>query len=95
MTIAWASLHLSAWYHGSDRETAIRHLIQGFGALNDTSISDGGCRLGDDGYFCDHARDVIQALRAMLNLDCGRFDCGTLDGLLLDLASAAGLEIEG
>jgi hypothetical protein len=41
-----------------------------------------------------HAADMVRAFRAMLNFDCGRFDCGTLDKLISDIAQAASIEVD-
>lgn len=48
-------------------------------------------RLGDDGYYYEHIKALFRAARAYLNFSVGRFDCGTLDRLILDLAGMAGL----
>jgi hypothetical protein len=50
--------------------------------------------LGQDGYFHEHAADLIKAMHAYLNFDVGRLDCGTLDRLICELAAKAGVGID-
>ena len=77
-------------------EAGIWALINAFATLADgyAAQTEGERLLGQDGYFREHARDLVAAMRAYLNFDVGRFDCGTLDRLILDLAAAAGVELE-
>jgi hypothetical protein len=93
----WYARHCAAWrYPATPAEKGIRHLIHGFAFLVDQAAcdSDGETLLGNDGYFHEHAKDMVLAMLAYLNFECGRFDCGSLDKLIRQLAAAAGVELE-
>jgi hypothetical protein len=94
----WKYRHYEAWFYGGSnkREHAIRHLIESFALLADSyaAETEGERTLGQDGYFHEHARDMIDAMLALLNFDIGRFDGGTLDRLIRKLAETAGVELE-
>lgn len=75
-------------------EKGIWTLICGFAELADGYATQCEVPLGQDGYYHDHALGMIEAMRAYLNFDVGRFDCGTLDRLIRDLAKAAGVELD-
>lgn len=88
----WIDAHEAAWRAPrAGGERAIKSLIEGYAALADASFSTHGILLGDDGFYCEYAVNLIDAMRAALNLDVGRFDCGTLDRLLCRLATASGV----
>lgn len=92
--LCWRSRHEDAWIAPRPGpERAIKSLISGFADLADASEA-GGQLLGEDGYFGEHAKDMIQAMLAALNLDMGRLDCGSLDTLIRQLAKASGVELE-
>lgn len=93
----WKRRHADACaYPRKGTEQGLWSLITGFAALADgyAAQTEGERLLGQDGYFWEHARAMIDAMRFYLNYDCGRFDCGTLDRLICELAKAAGVELE-
>jgi hypothetical protein len=91
----WSNRHIQACVDPRANEAGIWALINAFAALADGYFATShGSLLGQDGYFADHAVDLVKAMRAYLNFDVGRFDCGTLDRLILDLAQMAGVELE-
>lgn len=93
----WKARHYRAWNRPMlGVESGIKALLQGFAALADGyAAQTGGERLlGQDGYFWEHARDMVLAMQAYLNFDIGRFDGATLARLIHDLAKAAGVELE-
>jgi hypothetical protein len=91
----WLDAHEAAWRAPrAGGERAIKSLIDGYAALADASFSGCGILLGDDAFYCDHAVSLVDAMRAALNLDCGRLDCGTLDRLLCRLAAASGVTLD-
>lgn len=89
----WAARHQKAWDNPNATERGIKNIIKGYATLADSYASGHGMLLGEDGYFSEHARDMIQAMIAYLNFDCGRLDCGTLDRLIRELASESGVEL--
>lgn len=50
--------------------------------------------IGDDGVLGEAFKDIARGLRALLNGEAGRLDCGTLEGAMLDMCAGvkAGLE---
>ena len=50
--------------------------------------------IGNDGVLGDGLKDIIQGLRTLLNGDCGRIDCGTIDSKLCELAERNSIEID-
>lgn len=53
-----------------------------------------GCELGKDGVLGQGWLDMARGYLALLNGECGRFDCGTLDGELRSWALQFGFEEE-
>jgi hypothetical protein len=51
-----------------------------------------GYRVADDGYAGPFWLEMARAARKLLSMDIGRFDGGTLDALLYDMAETAGFE---
>lgn len=79
-------------YGRSQMEAGIVALIKGFDLLALGYRNSIGGNLGDDGYFDEHATDLLKALRAALNFDLGdRLDCGSLDSEVLRLAKEHGV----
>lgn len=90
----WFLQHRNAWHmpkRGPER--AIHSLIEGYALLADAHQTEDRT-LGQDGYFHEHAKDLIDAMRAALNFDMGRLDCGALDKLICALAKASGVELD-
>lgn len=99
----WAQYHIRAWREPRLPERAIRDMIVAFATMCDAYRGDdiqgedwepGNRELGSDGYFHEHATDMVRAIRAYPNFDCGRFDCGALDLLICRLAEDAGVTID-
>lgn len=96
----WLVRHASAWERPRNgAESGLKSLIVGYATLADLYDTDPTWdpeerrTLGGDGYFGEHAESMIQAMLAYLNFDCGRFDCGTLDRLIRELAALSGVEL--
>lgn len=87
--------HQLAWESPTLGERGLRQMIVGFAERADAYAAEtsGERTIGQDGYWHEHALAMVEALRALLNFECGRFDCGTLDRLILDVAEAAGVEV--
>lgn len=49
-------------------------------------------KIGSDGVSGDAWLDILKGIRALLNGETGRLDCGTVDGLLFDMAHYVGFE---
>lgn len=90
----WTRQHSDAWRSPRrGAESYIKGIIEAYAGLADASETN-GILLGEDGYFYEHATAMIEAMRASLNLDMGRFDCGTLDKLICALAKASGVKLD-
>jgi hypothetical protein len=86
--------HAMAWREPrKGSESFIKGMIEAYAGLADASETN-GILLGEDGYFGEHATAMIEAMRASLNIDMGRLDCGTLDSLICALAKTSGVEID-
>lgn len=102
----WALAHYAAWQGIPDgtqrnglrrvhREQAIRQAITGWANLGVTHALMYDSPIGDDGVLGEAFADMGRALRTMLNGETGRFDCGTLDSLILDIAQSCGVDLDG
>lgn len=50
--------------------------------------------IGQDGVLGDYWESIGDALRGLLNGDCGRLDCGTLDGFILRTMAGNGVSTD-
>ncbi len=48
--------------------------------------------IGDDGVLGEYWLQIGLGVRGLLNGDCGRLDCGTLDEIIVDNLNTAGFE---
>lgn len=46
----------------------------------------------DDGYACDYVIDLVRAARALLNMESGRIDCGSMDKVYCAVLKSCGVE---
>lgn len=53
-----------------------------------------GSHIGEDGVLGEHWADMLRGLRGLLNGECGRLDCGTVDAAILQLAAEHGVDLE-
>jgi hypothetical protein len=94
-TGGWQDRHHAAWFNPrKGSEVRIVRLIEALAlyAANHEHAEDGG--IGSDGYCGEYWLDMMRAARKLLSADLGRLDGGTLDGLLFDMAEAAGFKRE-
>jgi hypothetical protein len=50
-------------------------------------------KIGDDGVLGKAWEAIGVALRGLLNGECGRLDCGTLDSIILDSMKENGIDV--
>lgn len=81
---AWGKRHVAAWYGPRANELGIKRLIQALATL-----ADAWPPIGEDHYASEYWLDCARAALALLNMDLGRFDGGTLDKLIRDMAVLA------
>jgi hypothetical protein len=91
----WTSVHAQAFVVPvSKGERAMVNMVRMLAALVDASgTHDDDVKIGEDGYFHEHALDMFQAALAYLNFDMGRLDCGSLDRLIREIAKLGAVEI--
>jgi len=90
----WKERHMSAVNFPVRFEEPIVNLIKGWLIYADEHQARYESRIGDDGVLGRYWEDIGDSLRGLLNGDCGRLDCGTLDGLILNAMLEAGIETE-
>jgi hypothetical protein len=75
-------------------EVSIVNLMKATALHADNHREAYGSGIGEDGVLGDHWADIVRGIRGLLNGDCGRLDCGTLDGTLCDMLAAEGFDRE-
>jgi hypothetical protein len=94
-TTGYIGRHEQAWdLPKPGFESAIRHSLI---ALRDYACAHEitfGSSLADDQILGAAWRDMLRGLRALLNGETGRLDCGFLDGAICNLDAAAGFTDE-
>jgi hypothetical protein len=103
LTNNWGARHVAAW-EGSVREVvdrsvrlrevALKQSIIGWALIGDTHEQMFESKMGDDGFLGPEWKKIGKGLRAQLNGQCGRFDCGTLDALICNIARACGVNLD-
>ena len=94
MTEAWKQNHIKAMVEPVRFEIPISSMlraIQDYAALYRERFES---TIGNDGVLGEGLKDMIQGLRVLLNGDCGRIDCGTIDSKLCELAERHGIELD-
>jgi hypothetical protein len=90
----WQQRHTAAWNAPRLNERFHVYQIKALQALVAAS-EDIGWKIGEDGYAAEYVEDTIRNGIALLNMDTGRLDCGTLDATYRDLAEKGGIDLEG
>lgn len=88
----WGARHCAAWREPQPVEAGIVGLIQAAAVYADSHKSRFGSKVGDDGVLGDHWADILRNVRGLLNGECGRLDCGSVDGLILSMLEAEGFD---
>jgi hypothetical protein len=94
---AWKKRHVDAWNHPQkNSEIAVKQMLQGYASMadqfNEQSGNEDEGGIGRDGYFGDHARDILRAVNAYLSMGGPtRLDSGAVHRLIRDLAEASGV----
>ena len=98
----WCGRHYAAWLQSDleastpveQREIALRKLIVSWTQLGETHAALYGSPIGADGVLGAAFEQIGRGILDMLNGECGRFDCGTLDRLIRDIARACGVDFD-
>lgn len=91
----WQTRHRLAWRLPTGPERPIVAMFQAIADYGDTHELRFASTIGDDGFLGPLWFDMVKSLRGMLNGDCGRLDCGTLDRILCRFAESQGFNIDG
>ena len=83
----WGKRHVDAWTLPKGPEKPIRDMILALVEYAEEYEHRYIGKVGDDGFLGDVWAGMIRNVRAMLNGETGRLDCGTIDGLLLSIAA--------
>lgn len=89
-TIGWQDRHIAAIREPRGPEGAIIGLIAAWASYADTHKARYESGIGQDGVLGPAWQAIGENIRTLLNGECGRFDCGTLDGFLCDTLYAEG-----
>src|SRR5208283_6086371 len=87
----WQERHMEAVKHPRSFEQPMVHAIEAWLQYADEHQTRYESLIGDDGVLGDYWESMGDALRGLLNGECGRLDCGTLDSLILDAMREAGI----
>lgn len=88
---SWGRRHCEAWSHPTlDHERALRDLIAGWARYADAHRARFGGPIIDCGVLGPAWVEQGRQLLVLLNGETGRFDAGTLDGLIRDIAADHG-----
>lgn len=90
----WIDGHRLAMTMPIGFETAIVQLIHGAAKYADEHYQRHESLIGEDGILGPAWLDILKGIRTLLNGETGRLDCGTIDGLLLDMAANCGFKEE-
>lgn len=92
----WMARHIEAWQLPVfPSDIGIKKALQAFACFAEAYSSQfTESRLSDDGYFSEHARDMLKAVHAWLNIGDGvrKLDSGAISRLITQLAVASGLD---
>jgi len=82
------------YYNVNDSiEKGFKMMIEGFEIYAQAHLDEYDTPVGKDGYLCGYLEEILHGLRG-LESGCGRFDGGTLDKTLCEIAEKHGLQIE-
>jgi hypothetical protein len=89
----WGQRHYAAAF-APNRETGecVITLIHAAAHYADQHQARYESKIGDDGVLGPHWESIVRGIMGLLNGDCGRLDCGTLDKLLRDMLEAEGFD---
>ena len=90
----WRARHLEAWKHPTKfGERATKAAIEAYAYYADDYYDSFQSELGTDGYFGEHALDMLRAINASLSMGFkSRLNSGAIHGLLRQLAAMSGIE---
>lgn len=91
---SWQRRHWSAWMDPDGVERAVRDLIVALARYGNEHRAAHGAPTGNDGYIGPIFKAMLHHAIDLLNGDLRRFDGGTLDRLLREIAKENGIELD-
>src|SRR5574338_930214 len=96
-TGGWQGRHMAAIRAAvnganNDHEGSIVRMIDAWASYADAHRARYESGIGDDGVLGDEWEAMGRAIRALLNGESGRLDCGTLDAFIPDTLNAEGFD---
>lgn len=88
----WQTRHMAAIRMAHPTEAPIVGLCLSWAAYADAHRARYESGIGDDGVLGAEWEAIGSAIRGLLNGECGRLDCGTLDAFLHDTLHAEGFD---
>lgn len=88
----WQTRHVAALRSPHGPETGIALMLEGWAKYADAHRARYESGIGEDYVLGDEWETIGRSIRALLNGECGRFDCGTLDAFLSDTLHAEGFD---
>lgn len=79
----WIDRHMAAVAAPTGFEKGVVGMLRAWLKYADIHHSRYGVTIGTDGVLGPEWESIGDALRGLLNGDCGCLDCGTLDGVIL------------
>lgn len=94
-TFGWQDRHMAALRAPMEVESAVSDLIVGWAQYADRHRARYESGIGEDGVLGPAWAAIGASIRALLNGETGRLDCGTLDGFICDTLTAEGFDPDG
>ena len=88
----WYERHTQAIGNPQGAERGIVELLTGWVTYADRHFAENGKGLSGDAILGPAWARVGSALRTLLNGDCGRLDCGTIDSMIHDTLTKHGYD---
>ncbi len=79
---------------GKGHEQAVALLLNGLLAYADAHMSEFDTPIGSDGVLGERWHSIASGLLGLLDGECGRLDCGTIDATIRDVAAEHGFDKE-
>lgn len=92
--VDWMHRHLQAWHNPKPQERALKQLIEAWADYATQHFIRYLSHIGEDSFLSRPFIATGNALIDMLNGELGRFDGGTLDALIREIATNAGVDLE-
>lgn len=74
-------------------EKGLKMMIDGVDIYCEAHLKEYGSTVGNDGYLHNYFEEILHGIRGLFS-GCGRFDGGTLDKTICEIAAKHNLEIE-